>query len=248
MIDLEAYVGPDRAAAILNEADEAYVHFQQLVDTTHPERSRTAAVSSLPVRGGLPQARKEVRGVPRQWRGSGVTLIQPGDEGFVTRRLPRRDGGAAGLAHPQCSSTAPSPSRGRRSVDPHGHRVTDIDSSVGPHTITVASGSGTARGHRRSLQAMSIATNTPIGSRCGIGNASSRCRRRPDRTIGRERIEALLPAMIAVIDTNRGIVYARPTRMVRGSVRGRVVSVLLTATSARILQIRCSRSSRRSPM
>ena len=50
MIDLEAYVGPDRAAAILNEADEAYVHFQQLVDTHAPgafqDRGRFVAARS----------------------------------------------------------------------------------------------------------------------------------------------------------------------------------------------------------
>ena len=69
MIDLEAYVGPDRAAAILNEADEAYVHFQQ------SSTSRTRSVPGprpfrrCPFEGGLPQAREEVRGVPRQWRG-----------------------------------------------------------------------------------------------------------------------------------------------------------------------------------
>ena len=50
MIDLEAYVGPDRAAAILDEADEAYVHFQHLVDTYAPgafqDRGRFVAARS----------------------------------------------------------------------------------------------------------------------------------------------------------------------------------------------------------
>jgi glycine/D-amino acid oxidase-like deaminating enzyme len=55
--------------------------------------------------------------------------------------------------------------------------------------------------------------------------------------LGRERVEALLPAMTAVIDTNRVIVYARPTPdgegiLFGGRARFRPVS---TATSARIL-------------
>ena len=135
-----------------------------------------------------------------------------------------------------------------------GIRVTDIDSSgVGPHTITVASGSGTARGHRRIAAGdVVIATNgytdrvvpwhreriVPMSSTIlGL------------ERLGRERVEALLPAMTAVIDTNRVIVYAVPPRMARGSVRGRArFRPVRRRRRLGFFTTRCSRSSRRSPM
>ena len=247
MIDLEAYVGPDRAAAILNEADEAYVHFQQLVDTHAPgafqDRGRFVAARSKAAFRKLEKKYEEYRD---SGEGSGVTLVQPGDEGrFVTTDA--FHGGmaasAAGLAHPAMFVDGLRRRAEAAGVSIHtGIRVTDIDSSgVGPHTITVASGSGTARGHRRIAAGdVVIATNgytdrvapwhreriVPMSSTIlGL------------ERLGRERVEALLPAMTAVIDTNRVIVYARPTPdgegiLFGGRARFRPVS---TATSARIL-------------
>ena len=125
MIDLEAYVGPDRAAAILNEADEAYVHFQQLVDTHAPgafqDRGRFVAARSKAAFRKLEKKYEEYRD---SGEGSGVTLIQPGDEGrFVTTDA--FHGGMAAAPPvwltPHVRRRPPSPSRGRRSVDPHGH-------------------------------------------------------------------------------------------------------------------------------
>jgi glycine/D-amino acid oxidase-like deaminating enzyme len=104
MIDLEAYVGPDRAAAILDEVDEAYVHFQQLVDTHAPgafqDCGRFVAARSKAAFRKLEKKYEEYR---KSGEGSGVTLVQPGDEGrFVTTDA--FHGGmaasAAGLTHP----------------------------------------------------------------------------------------------------------------------------------------------------
>ena len=220
MIDLESYVGPDRAAAILDEADEAYVHFQHLVDEHAPgafqDRGRFVAARSKAAFRKLEKKYEEYRD---SGEGSGVTLIQPGDEGRLSP--PMRSTAGWRRAPPvwptrRVHRWPSSPRRGRGRVDPHGHPVTDIDSSgVGPHTITVASGSGTARGHRRIAAGdVVIATNgytdrvvpwhreriVPMSSTIlGL------------ERLGRERVEALLPAMTAVIDTNRVIVYARPT-------------------------------------
>ena len=151
MIDLESYVGPDRAAAILDEADEAYVHFQHLVDEHAPgafqDRGRFVAARSKAAFRTLEKKYEEYRD---SGEGSGVTLIQPGDEGrYVTTDA--FHGGmaasAAGLAHPAVFIDGLRRRAEAAGVSIHtGIRVTDIDSSgVGPHTITVASGSGTAR-------------------------------------------------------------------------------------------------------
>ena len=247
MIDLEAYVGPDRAAAILDEADEAYVHFQHLVDTYAPgafqDRGRFVAARSKAAFRKLEKKYEEYRD---SGEGSGVTLIQPGDEGrYVTTDA--FHGGmaasAAGLAHPAAFIDGLRRRAEAAGVSIHtGIRVTDIDSSgVGPHTITVASGSGTARGHRRIAAGdVVIATNgytdrTMPWHRERIVPMSSTILGL--ERLGRERVEALLPAMTAVIDTNRVIVYARPTPdsegiLFGGRARFRPVS---TATSARIL-------------
>ena len=126
MIDLEAYVGPDRAAAILDEADEAYVHFQQLVDIHAPgafqDRGRFVAARSKAAFRKLEKKYEEYRD---SGDGSGVTLVQPGDEGrFVTTDA--FHGGDGGERRRSGSPRSvrrrpPSPSRGCRSVDPHGH-------------------------------------------------------------------------------------------------------------------------------
>ena len=86
--------------------------------------------------------------------GSGVTLIQPGDEGRYVTTAAFHGGmaaSAAGLAHPAVFVDGLRRRAEAAGVSIHtGIRVTDIASSgVGPHTITVVSGSGTARGHRR---------------------------------------------------------------------------------------------------
>ena len=68
--------------------------------------------------------------------------------------------------------------------------------------------------------------------------------------LGRERVEALLPAMTAVIDTNRVIVYARPTPDGEGILFGDELASVLFRRRHRLgfFTTRCSRSSRRSPM
>ena len=248
MIDLEGYVGADRAAAILDEADEAYLHFQKLVADHAPgafqDRGRFVAARS-------PYAFRKLEKKYREYResgegGSAVELVRPGDEGrFITTDV--FHGGMttpeAGLAHPALFVDGLRRRAEAAGVSIHtGVRVTDIDTTgAGPHTITIATGSGTARGHRRiAADEVVIATNgytdqaAPWHRERIVPMSSTILGLEP---LGRDRVEALLPAMTTVIDTNRVIVYVRPTPdgegiLFGGRARFRPVSA---ETSARIL-------------
>ncbi|MEM9518715.1 MAG: FAD-dependent oxidoreductase [Actinomycetota bacterium] len=256
MIDLEGYVGPARAAAILDEADRAYVHFQQLVADHAPgafqDRGRFVAARS-------PFAFRKLEKKYREYRdtgegGSPVELVPPGDEGrFITTDA--FHGGMAtadaGLAHParfvdglrrRAEAAGVSLHTGVRvvSVDPGG-----LPGAVGGtgsgYTVTISVGSGTARGHRR------IAAGEVVIATNGYTDRAAPWHRERIvpmsstilalERLGPERVESLLPAMTTVIDTNRVIVYARPTPdgdgiLFGGRARFRPVS---TETSARIL-------------
>ena len=248
MIDLEGYVGADRAAAILDEADEAYVHFQQLVDEHAPgafqDRGRFVAARSRHAFRKLEKKAKEYRDAGEG--GSSVELVQPGDERrFITTEV--FHGGMAtadaGLAHPAVFVDGLRRRAEAAGASIHtGVRVTDIDSSGhGPHTITIAKGKGTARDHRRiAADDVVIATNgytdrtSPWHQERIVPMSSTIIGLEP---LGRDRVESLLPAMTTVIDTNRVIVYTRPTPdgegiLFGGRARFRPVSA---ETSARIL-------------
>ncbi|MEM9464218.1 MAG: FAD-dependent oxidoreductase [Actinomycetota bacterium] len=248
MIDLEAYVGAERAAAILDEADDAYVHFQKLVAEHAPgafqDRGRFVAARS-------PHAFRKLEKKAREYResgagGSAVELVEPGDEArFVTSDA--FHGGMttaeAGLAHPARFVDGLRRRAAAAGASIHtGVRVTEIDTAgSGPHTVTIATGTGTGRGHRRiAAQDVVIATNgytdgaAPWHRERIVPMSSTILGLEP---LGRERVESLLPAMTAVIDTNRVIVYARPTPdgegiLFGGRARFRPVSA---ETSARIL-------------
>ena len=248
MIDLERYVGTTGAAAILDEADEAYRHFQGLVAEHAPgafqDRGRFVAARS-------PYAFRKLQKKEREYResgegGSAVELVSPGDEGrFITSDA--FHGGMAtseaGLAHPALFVHGLRQRAEAAGVSIHtGVRVTAIDTDgPGPHTITISTGAGTGRGHRRiAAEEVVITTNgytdgaTPWHRERIVPMASTILGLEP---LGRARVEALLPAMTTVIDTNRVIVYVRPTPdgegiLFGGRARFRPVSA---ETSARIL-------------
>ncbi len=220
MIDLEAYVGPDRAAAILDEADEAYDYFRRLADQVAPGAfehcGRFVAAGSAPGFDKLAKKHREYQTASATGMVEGIDLIDRGDEGrFVDS--PAFSGGMyvenAGLVHPAryvqgLRQRAEAAGAGLHS----GVQVLDIDSAdPKARSVTVL-----VHGERRVVRAGEIvlATNgytdrsAPWHRARIVPMSSSIIATEP---LGREMVESLLPAMTAVIDTNRVIVYARPT-------------------------------------
>lgn len=218
MIDLVAYVGEKRAAAILDEADEAYVHFQQLVADHAPgafqDRGRFVAASS-------PHAFTKLRKKFAEYESAraagdhdtGQELIQREDVGrFVGSDvfhggMASRD---AGLAHPALFVHGLRRRAEAAGVQIHtGTRVTDIDTpATGAATVTLEGGQAvtaadvvlTTNGYTDAASPWHRARIVPMSSTI---MAVER--------LGHDRVRELLPAMTTFIDTNRVIVYARPT-------------------------------------
>ena len=92
-----------------------------------------------------------------------------------------------------------------------GVRVTGID-SVGPDrsvSVKTADGDRTIRATEIVLATNGYTDSSAPWHRSRVVPMSSSII--ATETLGRERVEALLPAMTTVIDTNRVIVYTRPT-------------------------------------
>lgn len=222
MIDLVAYVGDRRAAAILDEADEAYAHFQVLVAEHAPgafqDRGRFVAASSPHAFAKLQKKFAEYESA-RAGAGvdagvdTGQELISRADVGrFVGSDvfhggMASRD---AGLAHPALFVHGLRRRADAAGVQIHtGVRVTGIDTPAqGAATVTLGDG--------RTITAGDVVLTTN-----GYTDAAApwhRARIVPMSStimalerLGHDRVNQLLPAMTTFIDTNRVIVYARPT-------------------------------------
>lgn len=245
MIDLVGYVGEDRAAAILDEADEAYVHFQKLVAEHAPgafqDRGRFVAASSPNAFRKLEKKFAEYESARRaDDADTGQELIGRAEVGrFVTSDvfhggMASRD---AGLAHPALFVHGLRRRAEAAGVQIHtGVQVTEIATpSTGPASVVLSDG--------RSVTAGDVVLTTngytdraaPWHRARIVPMSSTIIALEP---LGRDRVEALLPAMTTFIDTNRLIVYARPTPdgngiLFGGRARFRPVS---EETSARILR------------
>ena len=247
MIDLVAYVGEERAAAILDEADEAYLHFQQLVADHAPgafqDRGRFVAASS-------PHAFQKLKKKFAEYESArvagsadtGQELISADEVGrFVGSDvfhggMASRD---AGLAHPARFVHGLRRRAEAAGVQIHtGVRVTRIDTppagAGGRATVALEAG--------RTITAADVVLTTngytdaaaPWHRARIVPMSSSIIALEP---LGAERVKELLPAMTTFIDTNRVIVYARPTpdgegMLFGGRAKFRPIS---EETSARIL-------------
>lgn len=247
MIDLVGYVGNERAAAILDEADAAYVHFQQLVADHAPgafqDRGRFVAASSPHAFRKLEKKFAEYESARAAGgdgeHDTGQELIPRAGVGrFVGSEvfhggMASRD---AGLAHPALFVHGLRRRAEAAGVQIHtGVRVTRIETPAGEAaTVTLDSG--------RSITAADVVLTTngytdaaaPWHRARIVPMASTIMALEP---LGHERVAELLPAMTTFIDTNRVIVYARPTPdgegiLFGGRAKFRPIS---EETSARIL-------------
>ena len=244
MIDLVGYVGEARVAAILDEADDAYHHFQKLVADHAPgafqDRGRFVAARSPLAFRKLEKKFAEYESA----RGAGdddtgQALVARADVGrFVGSDvfhggMASRD---AGLVHPARFVHGLRRRADAAGVQIHtGARVTAIATPrAGSASVSLDGG--------RAVSAADIVLATN-----GYTDRSApwqRARIVPMSStiialerLGRDRVRELLPAMTTFIDTNRVIVYARPTPdgegiLFGGRARFRPVS---EETSARIL-------------
>lgn len=255
MIDLVAYVGEERAAAILDEADEAYLHFQGLVADHAPgafqDRGRFVAASSARAFVRLQKKFAEYESARRAdavgdggGPDTGQELIPKHEVGrFVGSDvfhggMASRD---AGLAHPALFVHGLRRRAEAAGVQIHtGVRVIGVEKPGGgdgsaPSTVSLADG--------RTITAADVVLTTN-----GYTDAAApwhRARIVPMSStiialepLGNDRVKALLPAMTTFIDTNRVIVYARPTPdgegiLFGGRAKFRPIS---EETSARILR------------
>ncbi|MDG2219243.1 MAG: FAD-binding oxidoreductase [Acidimicrobiales bacterium] len=220
MIDLEGYVGHGKAAAILDEADEAFAYFRSMAQEVAPgayeHRGRFVAARTPSAFANLAKKFQEyksasVDGVPT----AGFELIDASGVGrFVASDV--FHGGMsvedAGLVHPARYVHGLLTRAELLGVAVHtGVRVTGID-SVGPDRsvlVKTADGDRTIRATEIVLATNGYTDSSAPWHRARIVPMSSTII--ATETLGRERVEALLPAMTTVIDTNRVIVYARPT-------------------------------------
>lgn len=220
MIDLKAYVGHDKAAAILDEADEAFAYFrltaEELAPGAYEHQGRFVAARTSHAFTNLAKKYQEyeslsVDGTPA----AGFELVDAEGVGrFVASDV--FHGGMsvkdAGLVHPAryihgllCRAEL------LGAVVHTGVRVTGID-SVGPDrsvSVKTADGDRTIRATEIVLATNGYTDSSAPWHRSRIVPMSSSII--ATETLGRERVEALLPAMTTVIDTNRVIVYTRPT-------------------------------------
>jgi len=217
MIDLVAYVGSEKAAAILDEADEAYAHFRRLVTDHAPgafqDRGRFVAASSPHAFAKLQKKFAEYESARAVDADTGQELVPRADVGrFVTSGafhggMASRD---AGLAHPARFVHGLRQRAEAAGVGIHtGVKVTAIDTAgPGPSSVTLDGGGRVTAGDVV-LTTNGYTDRSAPWHRARIVPMSSTII--ATEPLGRERVAALLPALTTVIDTNRVIVYARPT-------------------------------------
>ncbi len=220
MIDLEAYVGSERAAAILDEADDAYASFRTTVDRVapgaHQHCGRFVAARSDHAFRKLAKKHHEYLTASASGVVDGIELVAQGEEGRFIDSDEYSGGMAvadAGLVHParyvqglrgQAESAGATLHTGVEvvGIDARDPKARNVTIEVGGSRRTVAAGE------------IVLATNgytdrSAPWHRARIVPMSSSIIAVED--LGRDTVEELLPAMTAVIDTNRVIVYARPT-------------------------------------
>jgi glycine/D-amino acid oxidase-like deaminating enzyme len=219
MIDLEAHVGHEKAAAILDEADDAFGYFRSVADAVAPgayeHTGRFVAARTPYAFTKLAKKFHEYDSVSAAGSPTGFELVDKHGLGrFIASDV--FEGGMsvedAGLVHPaRYVQGLLSEAESLGAAVHTGVRVTGIDSAGPERSVSVA----IARGERKiRARQIVLATNGYTDSsapwqRSRIVPMSSSII--ATETLGRERVEALLPAMTTVIDTNRVIVYTRPT-------------------------------------
>ncbi len=219
MIDLEAHVGRDRAAAILDEADDAFAFFRSTCDDVSPgayeHTGRFVAARTALAYSKLAKKYREYEGVSTGGvPAAGFELVEAAGVGrFITTDV--FHGGMsvedAGLVHPARyvhGLLARAEALGVTVCT--GVRVRAVDAAGPERSLDVATSDGFRTVHAAEIV---LATNGYTDTsapwhRSRIVPMSSSIIATED--LGRDRVEALLPAMTTVIDTNRVIVYARP--------------------------------------
>lgn len=223
MIDLVDYVGADRAAAILDEADDAYRHFKTLVADHAPgafqDRGRFVAASSPHAFTKLKRkfAEYEQARTTGSEADTGQELIGRADVGRYVGSDVFHGGMAsrdAGLAHPALFVHGLRRRAEAAGVAIHtGVRVTAVNANAnanaGSGSRVELDGGGAIDADHVVLATNGYTDGAAPWHRARIVPMSSTIMAL--EPLGHDRVRELLPAMTTFIDTNRVIVYARPT-------------------------------------